>query len=473
MSFNRRNLLGGLAATTAFSGYALRARAQEEGAEESYLNEVEGYGPLVEDPYGMFDLPAGFSYRVISQAGETMSDGLLTPYKADGMGCIPLDGSRVALIRNHELKLTDYNYGPAGYGRRLADKIDRSRAYDVADDGHPLPGGTTTMIYDVRTGRLESQYLSLIGTGINCAGGVTPWNSWLSCEEWVLDADRGTKKDHGWIFDVPAAQKGLAEPIPLKALGRFRHEAAAVDPRNGIIYLTEDAADHTGLIYRFLPNDRMDPKKGGKLQALGFKDAPSGGDCRNWEEVVWKQGDWKETVWIDLDGIDSPNEDLRFRAHRSGAAIAGRAEGIHMGANAFFIACTSSGPGNMGQVLRYVPSAHEGKPGEKDAPGKIQLFVESTNNRVFDYGDNLTVAPWGHVLVCEDRYSDTDRNHLKGVTPEGKIYTIGRNVFTGNAELAGVCFSPDGSTLFVNIYWPGMTLAITGPWKRFSDARVA
>jgi secreted PhoX family phosphatase len=83
---------------------------------------------------------------------------------------------------------------------------------------------------------------------------------------------------------------------------------------------------------------------------------------------------------------------------------------------------------------------------------------------VLDFADNLTVSPLGHVLVCEDRYSDTKANHIKGVTPKGQVYTLARNVFRGNAEFAGACFSPDGQTLFVNIQWPGMTLAITGPW---------
>lgn len=115
-------------------------------------------------------------------------------------------------------------------------------------------------------------------------------------------------------------------------------------------------------------------------------------------------------------------------------------------------------------IFRYVPSAFEGQPGETDQPGKLQLFVESQNGRVLDYADNLVVAPWGHVIVCEDRYSDTLRNHLRGVTPEGKIYTLARNVHADNSEFAGACFSPDGGTLFVNLQNPGFTLAISGPW---------
>src|SRR3712207_5685309 len=147
----------------------------------------------------------------------------------------------------------------------------------------------------------------------------TPWGSWLTCEELaVLPPNAGVSKSHGWVFEVPATARGPVDPVPLTAMGRFQHEAACVDPRSGVIYMTEDAFDHLGLFYRFLPNDRRNPAKGGRLQALGFRDAPGGGDSRNREQVVWREGDWKEVVWVDMEGVDNPGDDLRLRGHKAG-----------------------------------------------------------------------------------------------------------------------------------------------------------
>ncbi|HYF22225.1 MAG TPA: alkaline phosphatase PhoX [Caulobacteraceae bacterium] len=466
MPFSRRRFLSGAAASLAFSGLAGRSAAQAKG--ETYRNEVPGYGPLVKDPNGIFDLPEGFRYDVVSQAGERMSDGLLVPYKADGMGCFAHGPDQVVLVRNHELKHTDVNYGPFGLKKRLYDGFDPAAVYDTTEDGVPMPGGTTTLVWDLKARRLVSQNLSLLGTTVNCAGGITPRGTWLTCEEKLLSAGQGGKKDHGWVFEVPAVPGRLAAPEPIRGMGRFMHEAAAVDPKTGIVYLTEDQHDGACLFYRYLPNDRADLHKGGKLQALGFRDAPEGGDSRNWKgNVAWTVGDWKKARWIDLDGVDNPHEDLRHRGHKAGAALFARGEGIFFGNGELYFTCTSGGAAGLGQIMRYVPSPREGRPGERLQPGRIQLFVESHDRAVMDFADNITLAPWGHLLACEDQYSDRPVNHLKGITPEGKVYTIGRNAFRDAAELAGACFSPDGSTLFLNIYWPGITLAVTGPWNRF------
>jgi uncharacterized repeat protein (TIGR03803 family) len=459
MPLSRRLFLAGAATTAAFSGFAQRSGAQ--GA-DTYVNDVHGYGPLIPDPNRVFDLPQGFSYQVISQAGETMSDGFLVPFKMDGMGCFALDRDRVALVRNHELKPEDANFGPFGIKQRLAPRLKSQAGYALSGGDIPLPGGTTTLVYNLRTRRLESQHLSLVGTAVNCAGGVTPWGSWLTCEETTLLPGRATTRDHGWVFEVPARARGLVQAAPLKGMGRFKHEAACIDPRTGIVYLTEDQGD--SLLYRYLPDDRRNLARGGRLQALAFRDGPA--DTRNWSGVGFEPRSWRDVRWIDMDGVDSPADDLRKRGAAKGAAVFARGEGIHWGQGELYFTATSGGAAKIGQIFRYAPSAQEGR-GEGDAPGRLQLFVEARDPKAFDYVDNITVAPWGHLIACEDKYTENPVNHLKGILPDGRTYTLGRNVFRDQAELAGACFSPDGSTLFLNIYWPGITLAITGPWASF------
>lgn len=461
MPFSRRGFLAATATTMAFAGFA---RAQQ--AAESYRNEVEGYGPLVNDPNGILDLPKDFSYRIVSMAGDEMDDGFLVPYRADGMACFPLRGSKVVLMRNHELRHTHVNFGPQGLAHRLGKRPKPDKVYDVDSEGRFLPGGVTRIVYDVKDGRTTHTNLALAGTSTNCAGGPTPWGSWLTCEETTVGPKDGVGKSHGWVFEVPSRGRGLVDPFPLVDMGRFMHEAAAVDPATGIVYLTEDAPDpdRAGLFYRFIPNTPGQLHLGGRLQALAFRDAP-GADARNHDSaVVWKPGDVRETRWIDLKDVHAPDDDLRRRGHADGALIVGRGEGIFFGVGELFFTCTNSGPDKHGQILRYRPSPHEGRPEEEAAPGRLELWLESTDASVLDYPDNITIAPNGHLIVAEDRYSATLKNHLKGVTPAGKVYTIGRNAYRDNAELAGVCFSPDGSTLFVNIYFPGITLAVTGPW---------
>jgi len=467
MRIDRRGVLTTGAAALAFSGLARQASAQSAApAAETYVNEVEGYGPLLRDPNGLFDLPEGFSYTVVSQGGETMDDGLLVPGQFDGMGCFALSGTRVALIRNHELKGSSRahrNWGPGGYRQERLGRVDATKAYDTFKNGQVLPGGTSTVVYDLETGETVRQFMSLAGTSTNCCGGMTPWGSWLTCEETEeTPATADVMKEHGYIFEVPADADGLVQAVPLKAMGRFDHEAVCVDPRTGILYQTEDQGD--GLFYRFIPTTPGRLVDGGRLQAMVVRGAAGADTANHGGDRFWSVGDWKEVDWIDLDDVESPNGDLRMRGHAAGAALVARGEGIHWGDGELYLTATSGGPIERGQILRYVPSPDEGQARERARPGRIQLFVESTDEKAMNMGDNLTVAPWGHLIVCEDNYSSELRNHLKGVTPDGKLYTLGRNIFQGNSELCGCVFSPDGQVLFVNIQYPGVTLAIKGPW---------
>lgn len=426
------------------------------------INDRVGYGPLISDPNGILNLAKGFTYRVISRQGSKMSDGLLVPGKGDGMAAFVGTNNRTILVRNHENVPNDLKNGPFGRKNELLHAVDKQKFYDYGSGETPCIGGTTTLIYNHTTKAVEKEFLSLTGTIRNCAGGPTPWNSWISCEETVEKAHGKLEKNHGYNFEVPALETtGLADPIPLREMGRFNHEAVAVDPGTGIVYQTED--DSEGLIYRFIPSVPGRLQQGGKLQALVFRDQRSF-DTRNWPGISPSSIDVGKTfsvTWVDLEDIESPHNDLRHRGFIKGAARFARGEGMWYGTNGIYFACTNGGPARTGQVFRYKPGIYEGTTREHEAPGTIELFAEPNDKDILKYCDNLTVAPWGDIVLCEDH----DHPCLVGITPAGEYYKLGENVGY-NSELAGVVFSPNGSTLFVNIQHAGLTLAIEGPWKK-------
>jgi hypothetical protein len=421
---------------------------------------ARGYGPLVRDPNGLMDLPAGFRYRVISRVGQTMDDGLLVPGQPDGMAAFPGPGGDTIIVRNHELEPEWVRVSPFGPANEKLGMIDRLKGYDLAGE-RPSLGGTTTIRYDTRTGETKAQWMSLAGTNRNCAGGPTPWGTWLTCEEDDrLPGDAGAK-DHGWIFEVPAdAEPKLHEATPLRDMGRFYHEAVAVHPSSGVIYLTEDRQD--ACIYRFIPNTPGKLEDGGRLQGLRVVGAESALDTRNWErERTVEVGQRLRVEWVDLENTHAPKDDLRHRAQREhGCAIFARTEGVWGDEDAVYIGCTSGGREKIGQIWTYRPSPHEGTEREREAPATLELFIEPNDKSLVENADNLTIAPWGDLIVCEDSRDD---DNLVGVTPDGRLYRFAHNA-RSKSEFAGVCFSPDGSTLFVNIQSDGLTFAIEGPW---------
>lgn len=403
------------------------------------------------------ELPEGFSAKVISRWGEQMDDGFFVPSRADGMAAFEVDG-KVVIIRNHENSQAPSEYGPFGEDMALMKNLSSEQFFDFGYGKTPGLGGTTTMIFDESSQKVEKQFLSLIGTNRNCAGGPTPWNTWITCEEDVAKKGEECETSHGYNFEIPANGNGLINPIPIKAMGRFNHEAVAVSPKTGIVYQTEDRGD--SLIYRYIPNTPGELHKGGVLQALAIKGDPSF-DTRNFEDQSINVGESLEVEWISLTNIDPEEDDLRIRGFASGAARFARGEGMWYGNDEVYFACTSGGKNNTGQVFKYQPSEFEGQAEEQSSPGKLTLFAEPNDREILKYCDNLTVAPWGDVIIVEDS-SDA---YMRGIRPDGQIYNIARNVGS-DSELAGVCFSPSGNSLFVNIQEQGLTFSITGPWSQ-------
>lgn len=452
--FNRRRFIQTLLVAAA----APTANSTQGGA--------AGFGKLIPDPRQILDLPEGFKYQIVCRKGDEMDDGLLLPGEADGMAAFPGENGRIILVCNHENPPSKHHNGAFGMGLERLDRIDRAKVYDYGGGRTPGGGGTTTIVYDPQTRETVRKHLSLAGTELNCAGGPTPWGSWLSCEECFEDPGSQSvffgstqrEKRHGYVFEVAAGDSGPVDPVPLRDMGRFEHEAAAVNTHSGLVYMTEDRA--RSLLYRFIPTEPGKLRLGGRLQALCVAGRPSF-DTRNWSDAFgMKTGGWLETAWIDMQDVDGAHNDLRLRGAEAGAAIFARGEGLCFTGQEFVMTATIGGRQRLGQIFAYRPSPKEARPDEASEPGMLSLLAESTTNSLLRHGDNVTMSPWGDLLVCEDT-----ANHcgLVGIRPDGLQYPLADNAYT-NSELAGVCFSPDGSVLFLNIQVRGYVLAITGPW---------
>ena len=417
-------------------------------------------GMMVPAVGGALEIPEGFKCTAFSYTGEEMADGLIVPGGHDGMAAFVGMGGKTLLVRNHELESAWVDRSPFGRNGERVSKIDPALVYDLGGGRLPCIGGTTTVVFDTKTQQFERHFMSLAGTQRNCAGGPTPWGTWVTCEEVNEIPEPDAEKLHGYNFEVfPTNEPQLSQPIALGEMGRFRHEAVAVEPKSGVVYQTEDLGD--GLLYRFIPNEPGKLAAGGRLQVLVVLGNPQM-DTRNWPGATesFPIAQPLAVEWVDLPDADSAVLDLRHRGRAKGAAVFARGEGAWWAGDSAYFAMTNGGRNTLGQIFRYVPSPFEGTAREMESPGTIELFAEPNDSALLRNCDNLTIAPWGDLVIAEDH---KDICRLIGITPQGEYYLIASNPMPGR-ELAGVCFSPDGSTLFANVQNPGFTFAITGPW---------
>lgn len=381
---------------------------------------------LVADLQGILDLPPGFRYELLERAGETMSDGYRVPGRPDGMACFAGAAGTWVLMRNHELSLGELRHSPfLGSTQALPKELYDSEAV----------GGVSRVVVDAKSLKRVSSNLVLSGTVRNCAGGISPWG-WLSCEESTLPG-------HGYVFLCGSEHARLAPPQPIRSYGRFNHEAAVVDPRDHVAYLTEDRRE--GCFYRFVPTQKSRPFEG-KLQALKRK-----GVARFDTASAMRVGEAVEIEWVDLPESDPREDDLRLQAQERGAALVRRGEGLWWSEERVYFSATAGGARKSGQIF-----AIERRQGQE----ALVLLAEASDPERLDHPDNLSLSPWGHLFIAEDGDAG---NFIRYLDERGELFTFARNALSGS-ELAGLCFSPDGRALFVNIQAQGLTLAITGPF---------
>ena len=397
---------------------------------------------LKKDPDKLFNLPDFLEYKIVARNGEMMSDGLQTPPRPDGMACFQNNDGTITLIKNHEIGSRRL---PSSYDSNLPKSI----SYDTNFAGVPYTGGTTNLVLDPKSLKRIDHYRSLAGTINNCAGGRTSWGSWISCEETRMD-------DHGYAFEVYADKKPNSVRR-LDYMGRFNREAVSIYEPNGIVYQTED--DSSGLFYRFLPSDPKDLAQPGKLQALKIK---SQIDPRNPKNNI-TTGSRFEVEWVDIVDFHAKKNTTKYQGSIQGASPFNGSEGIITDKKSVFFTCKDGGYKEHGQIFRYYPSKYEGTAKEVEQPGILELFYESKNKDEYWGGDNIVIAPWGDLIICEDNGSRGCK--LLGINNHGSIYVIGQ-VEDSSSEIAGVCFSPDGKNMFLNIQDEGRTIAIFGDWKK-------
>jgi len=463
-SYSRRDVLKG-SATVAASSAIVALASKAQAASLPYTSSYGALSPTADKATGLplISLPEGFEYTSYGWTGQIQADQLPTPTDHDGMAVVAAKGNVVAIVRNHECS--------EGEGPKSSPRGNRG-VYNDAQHG-----GTSTLLFDVVKGEFLSSYNSLGGTIRNCAGGLTPWGTWLSCEETFHTWNDGPQGfNHGYIFEVPGF--GLSDGVPIREMGRFSHEAVAVDPATGIVYETEDAG--SSAFYKFVPAGEWgDVKSGGTLYAMVVDNTPRV-DLRGGlvEGTVW------DVTWQEVSDPDAMNE--RCFDQATDAAIIERGEGCWYDDGKIYFVSTSGGAANLGQIFCYDPRKET-----------VTIIYESTNAEDMNGPDNIAISPRGNMLLCEDGSSNPKR--LIGLTQSGETFPFCENnisldqgdlalinsIFAGtqanfwddvgdsidgsnrrsftSREWAGACFY--GRWLFVNIQSPGVTFAITGPWE--------
>lgn len=478
-SFIRKSataVAGGAVLAGPFQGFVALAAGASPGR-------ASALGPLaprpdLRDGTVRLALPDGFTYRSFGLAGDAMEDGAVTPGRQDGMAAFRGPRGTIRVVRNHEVR---------GEGTPMGGSAaDIAKAYDAN-----TIAGTTTLAIDRSSRELLGSWVSLNGTSVNCAGGPTPWGTWVSVEETVNGPDLGpdfTGSDgpaaferHGYAFEVdPSWGPGEFEAAtPIRSAGRLAHEAIAYHHATGAVYQTEDNFEFPSGIYRYLPPEN--PMRtgrladGGRLEMLrvvgvpdaelGLAQPPGVSYPVDWVTIDQPDFDFGSGAGVDNDiGIQFVGQ----QGFAQGAARFARPEGMWERAGRIYFTCTRGGATQLdgnpfgeygngyGQVWVLDPQR-----------ATLTLLFESPGPEVLDLPDNMTLSPSGTIVLCEDGSVD---NFIRCLTRDGQLIDFAQNLIAGQEgqEFAGACFSPDNRTMFVNIqFGSGLTFAI---WRERGGA---
>lgn len=379
MEIDRRTFLGwsGISGAAASPVISAILASAAHGADVVVKVGESPYGPLQPKDANGFRLPSGFTSKVIARSGQ----------KVDG---------------------TDYTWHLFPDGAAVFPQPDGGWVYvsnsEVPSEGK---GGAGALRFDAE-GNVIDAYSILTGTTLNCAGGVTLEGTWLSCEE----------VERGRVFECSVDGKTPAKEI--KAYGRFPHEAAAVDPTNGIVYLTEDRPD--GRFYRVT-----------KDQALQAAKVASDGTVS----------------WLDVPDPSAADTPTRQQVPETTAFAGGEGIWYHAGSKLIYFVTKGDN-----KVWHY--------DGERIAvyhdPAKVPGSPISTV-------DNIAMNATGDLLICEDQ---NEEQQLVVISAAGVVSVLAQLDGHAGSELAGVAFAPHGKSLYISSQrggdGSGMTYEVSGPF---------